>query len=174
MLVIIDNFNKYLGFKDSVTVLDTDDFTIEKKRWVRIDMCITYGGMHIENLKKSGTSYYAQPIKMIKEGVNIFNDELIVILNKCNLFVWYEDMLYLLKDKVGQFEGSYVFKMYDFWRLRFEQCGFSDYIIDIRIDNSFVKRHCSAVYKMSRTEISKRLVLSDKFTTEGLDKWRIF
>ena len=93
MLVIIDNFNKYLGFKDSVTVLDTDDFTIEKKRWVRIDMCITYGGMHIENLKKSGTSYYAQPIKMIKEGVNIFNDELIVILNKCNLFVWYEDML---------------------------------------------------------------------------------
>lgn len=46
MLVIMDNFNKYLGFKDSVTVLDTDDFTIEKKRWVRIDMCITYGGKY--------------------------------------------------------------------------------------------------------------------------------
>lgn len=171
MLVIIDNFNKYLGFKDSVTVLDTDDFTIEKKRWVRIDMCITYGGMHIENLKKSGTSYYAQPIKMIKEGVNIFNDELIVILDNSNLFIWYKDRLYKIKEKIGKFQGSCVFKIDGFWKLEFG--GDSGCYADIYMGND-MKGYCSEIYNLDRTEISKRLILSDKFTTEGLEKCRIF
>lgn len=172
MLVIIDNFNKYLGFKDSVTVLDTDDFTIEKKRWVRIDMCITYGGMHIENLKKSGTSYYAQPIKMIKEGVNTFNDELIVILDNSNLFIWYKDRLYKIKEKIGKFQGSCVFKIDGFWKLEFDG-GDSGCYADIYMGND-MEGYCSEIYNLDRTEISKRLILSDKFTTEGLEKWRIF
>ena len=172
MLVIVDNFHKYLDYGDVVTVIDTDDYTVERKRWVSVAICIVGGDIHIENLEIYGKSYYVHPVKMIKEGVNTFNDELIVILDNSNLFIWYKDRLYKIKEKIGKFQGSCVFKIDGFWKLEFDGGDFGCYA-DIYMGND-MEGYCSEIYNLDKTEISKRLILSDKFTTEGLEKWRIF
>lgn len=83
MLLIIGCGN-ILSSKGMITIIDTDDFITENVYFGDIESLVLNGKLHIENIDiltnlSIKNRFYVRSYRMLKDGINTFGDELIVV-----------------------------------------------------------------------------------------------
>lgn len=172
MLLIIGCGN-ILSSKDMITIIDTDDFTSEDVYFGDIESLVLNGKLHIENIDiltnlSIKNRFYVRSYRMLKDGINTFGDELIVV-NDYKLLVWYNGTLFYSYDQSLRFTMSFANSSYVHrvdkrkWRIIIK--GVERPLCITITRNSLVTSSKDEILffqeSVSRADITKKLLLGD-------------
>lgn len=173
MLLVISCIDSALDSRDKVTIVDTDDFVTEDVFFEDIEGLISSGKLHIENINTMTNlsiknQYFVRPYSMIEDGINTFDDELIVV-NGYKLLIWYDGTLFYTYDQSLRFmissaNYSYVYRMgKGKWRIIVKGVGRQLCITITKngLVTSFKDEILFFQESVSRADITKKLLLGD-------------
>lgn len=154
-----DGVSRYFESMDKLKIVDTDDYTAEWENWDTIFKFVRDGVIHIENLYTGIDGYcYSYPADIFHEGVNILNDEVVVVVQIGLILVWYNNVLYNIipQDGVGYIPYSYGYKTRKRWYISFNNVVlfFDKNGISYKVDNFTYKS-----YRVDKDYLIKRLLL---------------
>lgn len=173
MLLVISCIDSVLDSRDKVTIVDTDDFVTEDVFFEDIEGLISSGKLHIENINTMTNlpiknQYFVRPYSMIEDGINTFDDELIVV-NGYKLLIWYDGTLFYTYDQSLRFmissaNSSYVYRIgKGKWRIIVKGVGRPLCITITKngLVTSFKDEILFFQESVSRADITKKLLLGD-------------
>lgn len=154
-----DDISEWFKPTDKLKIVDIDDYTVEQVYWGKISKLVRNNLIHIENLHSTDENYYTIPAEMFGWGVNILNDEVIVVMEEGLILVWYNGMLYDIVPSYFELDSlpySFCYKRNRVWYI-----GFYDMVFELgkggilnTSDNFTYKR-----YRASKDYLIKRLLM---------------